>query len=499
MKILTAQQIRNIDAKTLEYNVISSTALMYQASNAFYNYFIKDYGQSGNRVSVVCGTGNNGGDGISVAIMLHNAGIKVHIYIIEFSEKYSEDTLYYYNKAAERNIGITKIKEGDAIPQFEESDIIIDAIFGTGLNRHPSGVSSEIIEAINDSGKTVVSIDIPSGMMMNQKTEIAVHATETITLQIPKLTLFLPDNSRFVGKLSIVDFGLSPQAIEEADTDIFYFTETIAGTLLKPLDKFAHKGTLGHSLIIGGSFGKIGSVCLASKAALKTGCGLVTAFVPQCGIIPLQSNIPEVMAIADSNQSYISHIDFGISPNAIGIGPGMGTQSETTEALHQFLKQNTTPLVIDADALNILSSNKEWLSLLPPQTILTPHPKELSRLIGEWENDFEKIEKVQAFAKRYKVIAVIKGAHTLIVTPDKLFVNSSGTPALATAGTGDVLTGIITSLRAQGYEAVSAALLGVYIHGATASITSTTINPRSFIASDVIDNIGEVYFKLENK
>ena len=499
MKILTAEQIREIDAKTMEYHNISSTTLMLQASDAFGRHFLSRYGKHRLKVAVVCGTGNNGGDGIAAAGMFHRTGFKVKIYVVEFSNNYSDDALHYLNDAVEENIEIVKIRNSDEIPSFEDAEVIVDAIFGSGLNRPIGGLAHDVIDAVNQSGKPVVSIDVPSGMMLNQKTEFAVQATETITLQIPKLSLFLPENAHYVGKLTMVDFGLSEKAIEETETDTFYLTKEAMQSLLKPLSRFVHKGTQGHSLIIGGSLGKIGSVCLASKAALKTGCGLVTAFVPQCGTIPLQSNFPEAMVIEDRNNTHISEIAFNIDPDAIGIGTGMGVFPETAQAFLRFLKRNGKPLVIDADGLNILSKNRDWLSLLPVKTILTPHPKELSRLIGAWDNGFEMIQKTRKLAKELNITVVIKGAHTLIVSPDKLHVNSTGTPALATAGTGDVLTGMITSLLAQGYASLEAALLGVYIHGATADITAEDIHPHSFVASDIIENIGNVYFQLEEE
>ena len=265
----------------------------------------------------------------------------------------------------------------------------------------------------------------------------------------------------------------------------------------KQPDKHTHKGTQGHALIIGGSYGKIGAVSLSSKACLKTGCGLVTVFIPKCGYTILQTAIPEVMVLTDIQDEIISDITFEITPQAIGIGPGLGQAVVTQNALHQFLKTNKTPLVIDADALNILSKNKEWFSSVPPKTILTPHPKELERLIGRWDSEEEKMSKAISFSKRYQVIIVTKGAPTRIIDGETVYENTSGNAALATAGTGDVLTGMITSLLAQSYEPVSAAILGVYLHGLTADIALPETGYQSFIASDVIANIGKAFLSLE--
>lgn len=492
MKILSSEAIRTVDAKTLEYKKILSHQLMEMAASAFFDCFSHKYSIE-NSVALFCGTGNNGGDGVAVARLLHIAGYSVKLFIVEVSNRYSKDVLYNIERAEMAGVFITKITSVDEIPNLNKVGVVIDAIFGTGLSRPLRGLAKDVIEKINEAQKTVVSIDIPSGLFLDRPTTIALHATETVTLQIPKLALFLPLNHQFVGKLSMVDIGLDAKAIDEAETDMYYLTDTVMSEQLKPLAKFTHKGTQGHALIVGGSLGKIGAVLLASKAALKSGCGLVTAFVPKCGVDALQSNIPEAMVIQDVNQSHLSSIEYDIQPSAIAVGMGMGQHEETKQALHQFLQSSSTPLVLDADALNIISENLDWLHNLQPNTILTPHPGELSRLIGEWEDDFEKIRLTREFARKYKLIVVIKGAHTLIVDSWCIYVNSSGTPALATAGSGDVLSGIIVGLLAQGYDPSIAAQLGVYIHGMTSNVTSQEINPRSFIASDIIANIGRVY------
>lgn len=264
----------------------------------------------------------------------------------------------------------------------------------------------------------------------------------------------------------------------------------------KDIDKNTHKGIQGHALFIGGSYGKIGSVCLSSKAALKTGCGLVTAFVPKCGYEIVQMSIPEVMVLTDVQENFISKIKVDIVPQAIGIGPGMGQEQSTQKAFHEFLKINKTPLVIDADALNIISQNKSWLSLLAPKTIITPHPKELERLLGKWSSDEEKCEKTKVFSKQYNLIVVMKGAPTHTIDGETIYENTTGNAALATAGSGDVLTGMITSLLAQSYEPVNAAILGVYLHGLTADIALPESGYQSFIASDIIENIGKAYLTL---
>jgi len=265
----------------------------------------------------------------------------------------------------------------------------------------------------------------------------------------------------------------------------------------RPIDAHTHKGIQGHALLIGGSYGKIGAMSLSSKACLKTGCGLVTVFIPRCGYKIVQTANPEVMVLTDISVKYITIISFDFVPNAIGIGPGIGQDIETHTAIHRFLKINKIPLVIDADALNILSQNQQWLTFLPEKTILTPHPKELERLIGKWDSEAEKVSKAIAFSKNHHLIIVMKGAPTFIIDGETIYENTTGNAALATAGTGDVLTGMITSLLAQSYKPIDAAILGVYLHGLTADIALPQTGYQSFIASDVIEHIGKAYLSLE--
>ncbi len=264
----------------------------------------------------------------------------------------------------------------------------------------------------------------------------------------------------------------------------------------KTIDKYTHKGIQGHALIVGGSYGKIGAVCLASKAALKTGCGLVTAFVPRCGYEILQISIPEAMVVTDEHDKYLSEIALSLDVDAIGIGPGLGQKMATQKALHDFLSNTSLPLVIDADALNILSQNPSWVALVSPRTILTPHPKELERLIGKWHSEEEKFGKTVVFSLMNQVVIVMKGAPTYIIDGETIYLNTTGNAALATAGSGDVLTGMITSLLAQSYKAIDAAILGVYLHGLTADIALPETGYQSFIASDIIAHIGKAYLSL---
>lgn len=496
MKILTSEQIRKIDAETISREGIPSLELMKRAATAFCDWFTGRYAKNISLL-IFAGVGNNGGDALAAARLLHKSGYNVTVSVVEYSEKYTEDCEHNLRRVRAENITCKKIISEKDIPDIKRYDVVIDGIFGTGLSREVDGIAAKVIQHINDSDKPVISIDVPSGMFLDRKTLYAIQAKNTITFQIPKLALYLPENQNYAGDVSIVGIGLNEQAIEEAESNIFYTEKKQIRPLLKPLSRFAHKGTEGHVLIIGGSLGKCGSACLASKAAMKAGCGLVTAYMPKCGVVVVQSNFPEAMVIEDRGEEHISYINYEMKPDAIGIGVGMGQHDDTQQAFFEFLQKNNTPLVIDADGLNILSRHKDWLTLIPPKTILTPHPKELSRLIGEWSDDYDKILKTKQFAEKYGLIVIIKGAYSLIIDQENIYVNSTGTPALATAGSGDVLTGIITSLLAQGYEPLDATRVGVYLHGMTADLTQHKIHPRAFIASDIIDNIGNAYSILE--
>lgn len=497
MKILDATQIREIDQKTVEYDGITSLQLMEKAAVAFCRWFQYAFPFPQKAILIVCGTGNNGGDGLAVACILHTAGYKVNVWVIVHGSPFSDDCQTNYEAVTHLNIPVCVVDNESCIPDIQRDAILIDAIFGTGLSRNPDERMQKIISTLNASQNRMVSIDVPSGLFLDGKTDFAIHATDTVTFEIPKLALLFPKNYDFVGKLHIIPIGLNPQAIDEAHNDSFYTEKEEIRSLIQPLSPFAHKGTHGHAVIIGGSLGKMGAVCLAAKAALKSGAGLVTAYIPQCGTPILQTHFPEAMVLEDKGIASISDIELKMVPDAVGLGVGMGTSEVTQQALYAFLLQCKQPLVIDADALNILSINQEWLNLLPPQSILTPHPKELERLIGEWEDDFDKLEKVKSFSNNRNVIVVIKGAYSTIVYGKQIYVNPTGTAALATAGSGDVLTGIITGLMAQGYAPLDAAKVGIYLHGLTANITEKNIHPRSFVASDIIENIGNAYFEIE--
>ena len=500
MKIFSDQQIYEGDKLTAQRQNITSTELMERAGIQIFNWLHLRMQGAQVPIHIFCGIGNNGGDGLVVARHLINHGYNVHTYVVNFSDTRSKDFLVNYDLIKQTTKKWpTLIGPKDDYPEIGSDDIIIDAVFGIGLNRPADDWVVNLFQHFRVSKAFTLSIDIPSGLKTDAVPSDENHvvwANHTLSFQSTKLVFFLPDTAKYTEQWEVLDIGIDREYLINTQTAVDLIGKQEVLPIYKPRDKFSHKGVFGHALIIGGSYGKIGAVLLASRSTLSIGAGLVTALVPKCGFIPFQSSFPEAMIITDENDEWISNIQFNITPTVIGLGVGMGTEKETAEALKVFLTTNKTPLVIDADGINLLAEHKTLLSLLPRNTVLTPHPKELERLIGTWENDFDKLDKVKAFSKKYHAIIVVKGAYTLTVLEDKTYINSTGNPGLATAGTGDVLTGIITGLIAQGYDSLSAAVFGVYLHGKSADIAVEGLGYEAMTASHIIENIGNAYLDL---
>lgn len=500
MKIFSDNQIYEGDKLTAERQNITSTELMERAGIQIFNWLHLRMQGAQVPIHVFCGIGNNGGDGLVVARHLINHGYHVHTYVVNYSDKRSKDFLVNYDLIKQTTKKWpTLIRLNDDFPEIGPDDIIIDAVFGIGLNRPADDWVVHLFQHFRASKAFTLSIDIPSGLKTDAvpaNENNVVWANHTLSFQSTKLVFFLPDTAKYTQQWEILDIGIDREYLIKTETEVDLIGKQDVLPIYKPRDKFSHKGSFGHALIIGGSYGKIGAPLLASRSALSIGAGLVTAFIPKCGYIPFQSSFPEAMVISDNQDQYISNIQFNIIPTVICIGVGIGTEKATAEALRVFLTTNKVPLVIDADAINLLSENTELLKLLPNNTILTPHPKELERLIGVWENDFDKLKKVKAFSKKYQVIVVLKGAYSLTILEDKMYINSTGNPGLATAGTGDVLTGVITGLIAQGYDPLAASVFGVYLHGKTADIVVDGLGFEAMTASHIIENLGEAYLDL---
>lgn len=501
MKILSLEQLRQADKITIEKEDINSINLMERAGGYAFQWIHQRLQNGPVPIKVFCGIGNNGGDGLVIARYLIENNYHVTTYVVNYSDKRSEDFLKAYDslKNATKNWPIT-LREGDDLPEIDERDLVIDAVFGIGLNRPAPQWVQNLYKKINASQAYILSIDMPSGLYMDKapaKNEEIIHATTVLTFQVPKLVFFLPETGKMFNGWEILDIGLDREYLATAKSNTLLIGKEHAVQLYRPRPKFSHKGIFGHTVIAGGSYGKMGSVAMSTKAALRTGAGLVTAYIPQLGVDILQTAIPEAMVEADrQNGKFIEEFDIDADADIIGVGMGMGTDDATAKAFGEFLQENDEPLVIDADGLNILAKNPKFLEFLPEKTILTPHPKELERLIGEWEDDFDKLKKAQAFAKKYKLILLIKGAYTFIIHEDMMYINTSGNPGMATAGAGDVLTGILTGLRAQKYDALDAAIFGVYLHGSAGDIASSKLGYESVIAGDIIENISEAFKEL---
>ena len=500
MFILNSHQIAAADKATITNNNISSLDLMEHAAKQCFNWIHTRLHGHNIKIHVFCGIGNNGGDGLVIARYLYENGYNVNCYIVNFSEKRTDEFLVNYNRLKEIGIWPTIINSENNFPEIAFEDIVIDAIFGNGLTRPPKGFTKSLINYINSTKAFTLAIDLPSGLFSDtaviDKSSV-LKATHTLTFQTPKLALLIPDNRDFVDTWEVIDIGLDLNFIKNLNSALHYNLKNEILQLYKPRNKWSHKGNFGHALIIGGSFGKIGAVSLTTKAALKIGSGLVSAYVPKCGYNILQIAIPEAMVEVD-NDTVLEHFNFKTKATVIAIGPGMSTHEKTAIGFEKFIKENKLPLVIDADALNLLSKNKSLLKFLPKNSVLTPHPKELERLIGTWKNDFEKLDKTAAFSEKYKVIVVIKGAHTVIINGATKYFNSTGNPALATGGSGDVLTGIITGFIAQGYQPINAAILGVYLHGKTADIAISETAYETFTASSILDYLPNALLDLFN-
>lgn len=500
MKILTPQQIADADLYIIENQGVTAEQLMERAATKCFDWFVSNF-RNTVPVSVFCGSGNNGGDGLVIARLLKKEGFSVRTYIVDFGNRSSVAFMANLEQLKEERGEITLIESAMDFPSIAPDVLIVDAIFGNGLNRTPQGFVLDLIAHINNVQARVVSVDMPSGLFAQKAVtclESVVKADKVLSFQQPKLALLLPDNQYFVKDWILLDIGLDRRYIDSLTSPYYYLSKEMVAKLYHPRkNQWAHKGIFGHGLVIGGSYGKIGAVVLATKALLQIGTGLVTAYIPRCGYGILQTAVPEVMVETDE-ESLLQKFRPNIVADVIAVGPGMGTEAVTVQGFASFLMDNTKPLVLDADALNILAKHPEFLSFLPEGTILTPHPKELERLIGTWQNDYEKIAKVQKMAQTYKLIIVVKGRHSMVVSAEKTVFNSTGNNALATAGSGDVLTGIITGLLAQKYSAMDATLLGVYLHGRTAELYTQVHASETFVASFILKYLSLALKELED-
>lgn len=491
MKIFPSNSIKKLDAYTIEHEPIASIDLMERAAQALTDAITERW-DTETPVTVFAGPGNNGGDALAVARMMAEKEYKVEVYLFNPKGELSADC--QTNKELVEmmdTITFSEVSTQFVPPTLTEDHLVIDGLFGSGLNKPLSGGFAAVVKYINASPATVVSIDIPSGLMgeentFNTKAHI-IRADLTLSLQLPKLAFLFAENTEFVGEWELLDIKLSQEAIEETPTNYSILEVEEIRSLVKPRKQFAHKGNFGHALLIAGSYGMAGASVLAAKACLRSGVGLLTVHAPIRNNEILQISVPEAIVEPDA-----SDIEFACPTDtddyqAVGAGPGIGRSEETETALLEQLSSCQTPMVLDADALNILANHRYALNNLPKGSILTPHPKEMERLVGKCQDSYERLMKAAELARTAKVHIILKGAYSAIITPDgRFFFNPTGNAGMATAGSGDVLTGIVLALLAQGYTAEEAAKLGAYVHGLAGDFARKKLGTISLTASDII-------------
>jgi NAD(P)H-hydrate epimerase len=501
MKILSAEQIKVCDAFTIQNEPITSIDLMERAAMACIKHIVKNASIDSNFI-IFCGKGNNGGDGLAIARFLIKRNYSVKVFVVNQSQNSSNDFNINLERLKELKPEIIfniENEEDLKTIEFPPSTLIIDALFGIGLNKPLSGIAATLAGFLNATKLFIISIDIPSGLYAdkpNGNNDVIVRSSVTLTFQFPKLSFLMPQNGIYVPEFKVLDIGLDKTFIQNISTPYHYITKIDLQPLLKQRAKFSHKGDFGHALLVAGAYGKMGASVIAAKACLRSGAGMLTIQTPKKGIEILQSSIPEAMVNADADEELISELPSMHKFTAVGIGPGIGTNAVTESVIKKLLNY-TLPMVFDADALNILANNKTWLSFLATDTILTPHVKEFDRLTQKHISDFERLETAKQFSIKNSCIVVLKGAYTQTVMPDgNVFFNSTGNAGLAKGGSGDTLTGILLGLLARGYTPPQAALIGVYIHGSAADNAIKKIYIESLLATDVINRIPKAFEKL---
>ncbi len=467
MKILIDKQIHEADRATTEREPIAPLDLMERASEEIARW-IGENVEPEHRLVFCCGKGNNGGDGLAVARMLHNAGFDC---VVFFGADYN-------GVSPEMHANIERLPEGVEVyditaeqPEIEADAVIIDALLGTGVEGDVREPLLGIIMWINGLPNRVISIDVPSGMATEWGNggKTIVRAETTLTLEFPKLALLLPEAGECAGNVVVLPIGLDGKFIEETKSPYYYITEESVAGMCKPRVKYSHKGTYGHALLVCGSQPMMGAAILAAGGALRSGCGLVTAHIPKEERFAMQANWPSAMLDFDTADCF-SEVPENLERfSAIGAGCGLGKDEKTVDALGNLLSEASVkriPMLLDADALNIIATNPHLLKLIPAGSVLTPHPGELRRLIGEWTDDREKLSKTLELACKTDCVIIVKGAYSTVCIPDgRILFNSTGTPGMAKGGSGDVLAGYITGLMARGYTAEESAVIGVYAHG----------------------------------
>ncbi len=500
MQILSAEQIKALDAYTIQHEPILSIDLMERAATTVFNELVTRI-KFTTPVYVFCGMGNNGGDGLAVARLLVQAGYRhVITFVVRHSAKASAD--FILNEERYKQVAsILYIQAENHLPKIPAGTVVVDALFGTGLSKPVTGVAASVIQAINAAGVAVYSVDVPSGLysdIANGADDVVIQATEVFTFHAPKLSFMFAGNGMQVPAFKVLDIELDKDYAHQLTTPYTYITSYTVKQYFKQRNKFSHKGTYGHALVAAGSLGKIGAAVLSVGAVLRSGAGLVSVALPRCGYEIMQSTCPEAMVLI-SGESTLTTLPAVNAYTSAAVGPGIGTGDDAVAFMAHLLSNYHQPMVIDADGLNILAQHPHLLQHIPAGSILTPHPGEFKRLVGEWTDDLHKLTLQKQLAETYKVVVVLKGAHTSVAVPGgAVYFNSTGNAGMAKGGSGDVLTGVLVALLAQKYEPVAAAVTGVYIHGLAGDYAADNLGLTGMNSGDIVRYLPKAFKALEN-
>ena len=504
IKIFPTIQLKELDAYTIENEPVSSIDLMERASRALARAMSERWSAE-TPFTVFAGPGNNGGDALAVSRLLAERGCRVEVYLFNTKGTLSPDCETNKERlAGVAGIDFHEITTRFVPPVLTAEHVVVDGLFGSGLNKPLSGGFAAVVKYINTSPATVVAIDVPSGLMGEDNTyniqANIIRADLTLSLQLPKLAFLFAENAPFVGEWQLLDIGLSEEAIEEKETDFALTEHEDVASMLKPRGKFAHKGNFGRALLIAGSQGMAGASVLAARACLRSGVGLLTVHIPFCNNFIVQTSVPEAMTEIDINDVRFSCATDTDDYQAVGIGPGLGKAGDTEAALLEQIESCQTPMVVDADALNLLGEHRSYIGRLPKGSILTPHPKELERLVGKCQNSYERLTKARELARSAGVHIILKGAYSVVIAPSgKCWFNPTGNPGMATGGSGDVLTGVVLALLAQGYDAETAARMAAYVHGLAGDIACKKHGVMGMTAGDIVTCLPPAWRMLEEK
>ena len=505
MKIFTAAQIHELDNYTITHEPIKSIDLMERAAKTITRTIMDEWTDRTPMV-IFAGPGNNGGDALAVARLLAEENYKVGVYLFNIHNKLSDDCAANKQRLIDsKRVGhFTEVTLNFDPPELTEDMVVIDGLFGSGLNKPLIGGFASLVKYINQCPAKVVSIDIPSGLMCEDNTynihSNIIRADLTLTLQQKKLSMMMADCQKYIGRLRVLDIRLSKEYIDKTEANCRILEEQDVRRLLMPRDDFAHKGAMGNALIIAGSYGMAGAAVLATRACLRSGVGKVTVHTPRRNYLVMQTAVPEAVMQMDHEETYFSESVDSTDFDALGIGPGLGLVENTAIALIGQIRRTSCPIVADADALNILANHQAWMQQLPSGIIMTPHPKEFDRMAGSTSNnDYERLIRAQQMAEHIKGYIILKGHHSALCMPDGHIVfNATGNSGMATAGSGDVLTGILTALLARGYDKGTACQLGMYLHGLAGDLAAKEVGKESLVASDIIQFLPKAFLKLED-